>query len=164
MFQVFKTKIWKLNQALAKAKTRGGNGVKKVFAQWTSGKYSTYTFKIYYNELDYARLQNDNNDLKGQKRKLEDDLKEESCKKAKIEKKLKESVAKNQEITCKFQKKFKRLVQKLRGPTKNKTFSDYNKRHQSRVRRQLISDCETSLSFLGLHNFVATKVEIFNEN
>lgn len=113
MFQVFKTKIWKLNQALAKAKTRGGNGVKKVFAQWTSGKYSTYTFKIYYNELDYARLQNDNNDLKGQKRKLEDDLKEESCKKAKIEKKLKESVAKNQEITCKFQKKFKRLVQGL---------------------------------------------------
>ncbi|KAJ7391496.1 hypothetical protein OS493_018545 [Desmophyllum pertusum] len=69
--------------------------------------------KIYYNELDYARLQNDNNDLKGQKRKLEDDLKEESCKKAKIEKKLKESVAKNQEITCKFQKKFKRLVQGL---------------------------------------------------
>ena len=28
----------------------------------------------------------------------------------------------------------------------------------------MATDCETSLSFLGLHNFVATKVEIFNEN
>jgi hypothetical protein len=28
----------------------------------------------------------------------------------------------------------------------------------------MVSDCETSLAFLGLHNFVATKVEIFNEN
>lgn len=173
LLQMFRSKIYSLNQALAKAKTRGGNGVKKVFAQWTSGKYSTYTFKIFYNELNCARLQNDNIDLKGQKRKLEDDLKEERFKKAKIEKELKAALAKNQEITGKFQKKFKRLVQKLiklqqeqkpRGPAKKKSFSDYSKRHQSRIRKQMITDCETSLSFLGLHGFVATKVEIFNEN
>ena len=85
---------------------------------------------------------------------------------------MKEAVAKNKEINGKFQKKFKRLVQKLmklqkdkklRGPAKNKTFVDYSKRHQTRVRKQMVTDCETSLSFLGLNNFIATKVEIFNE-
>ena len=54
--------------------------------------------------------------------------------------------------------------QKSRGPTKGKTFSDYRERHQSRVRKQTVKDCETSLSFLGFHNFVATKLEILNEN
>lgn len=73
LVQEFKTKIWRLNQALAKAKTKGGNGLRKLFSQWTSGKYSTWSFKIYYNELDSVRLQNENNELKGQKRKLEDD-------------------------------------------------------------------------------------------
>ena len=111
--------------------------------------------------------------MKGQKRKLEDDLKEERCKKAKIEQKLQEAKAQNKEITGKFKQKFKRLVQKLmklqkeqkaRGPAKKKTFSDYSKRHQSRVRKQMVTDCETSLSFFGLHSFVATKIEIFNEN
>ena len=111
--------------------------------------------------------------MKGQKRKLEDDLKEERYKKAKIEEKLQEAKAYNKEITGKFKQKFKRLVQKLmklqkeqkvRGPAKKKTFSDYSKRHQSRVQKQMVTDCETSLSFLGLNSFVATKIEIFNEN
>ena len=123
--------------------------------------------------MDCVMLQNENNELRGQKRKLEDDLTVVRCKKAKVEQKLKEAVAKNKEITGKFQKKFKRLVQKLiklqkdkksRGPTKSKTFLDYSKKHQTRVRKQMVTYCETSLSFLGLHNFVATKVEIFNEN
>ena len=73
LVQEFKTKIWRLNQALAKAKTKEGNGLRKLFSQWTYGKYSTWSFKIYYNELDSVRLQNENNELKGQKRKLEDD-------------------------------------------------------------------------------------------
>ena len=172
LIQEFKTKIWRLNQALAKAKTKGGNGVKKLFSQWTKGKFSTWNFKIYYNEMDCVMLQNENSELRGQKRKLEDDITEERCKKAKIEQKLKEAVAKNKEITGKFQKKVKGLVQKLtkvqkdkksRGPAKSKTFVDYSKRHQTRVRKQMVTDCETSLSFLGLHNFVATKVEVFNE-
>ena len=63
LVQEFKTKIWRLNQALAKAKTKGGNGLRKLFSQWTYGKYSTWLFKIYYNELDSVRLQNENNEL-----------------------------------------------------------------------------------------------------
>lgn len=73
LVQEFKTKIWRLNQALAKVKTKGGNGLRKLFSQWTYGKYSTWSFKIYYNELESVRLQNENSELKGQKRKLEDD-------------------------------------------------------------------------------------------
>ena len=59
LVQEFKTKIWRLNQALAKAKTKGGNGLRKLFSQWTYGKYSTWSFKIYYNELESVRLQNE---------------------------------------------------------------------------------------------------------
>ena len=113
LVQEFKTKIWRLNQALAKAKTKGGNGLKKLFSQWTNGKYSTWSFKIYYYELENVRLQNENNELKGQKRKLEDDYEEERCKKSKLEEKLKEEKARNKEITGKFQKKLKRLIKKL---------------------------------------------------
>ena len=113
LVQEFKTKIWRLNQALAKAKTKGGNGLKKLFSQWTNGKYSTWSLKIYYYELENVRLQNENNELKGQKRKLEDDYEEERCKKSKLEEKLKEEKARNKEITGKFQKKFKRVIKKL---------------------------------------------------
>ena len=74
-----------------KAKTQVGNRFKRFFSQWTSSKYSMWSFKIYYNELDSARLQNENNELRGQKRKLEDDLKEERCKIGKIGEKLKGS-------------------------------------------------------------------------
>ena len=28
----------------------------------------------------------------------------------------------------------------------------------------MVDDCEASLAFLGLHNFIATKVEVYNEN
>ena len=72
-----------------------GNGVKKLFSKWTKGKFSTWNFKIYYYEMDCVMLQNENNELRGQKRKLEDDLTEERCKKAKIEQKMKEAVVKN---------------------------------------------------------------------
>ena len=74
LIQEFKTKIWRLNHALAKAKNMGDNGVRKVFSQWTNGKFSTLSFKIYYNGMGCVRLQNENNDLRGQKIKLEDDL------------------------------------------------------------------------------------------
>lgn len=53
-------------------------------------------------------LQNENDELRGHKRKLEDYITEKRCKKAKIEQKLmKETVAKSKEITGKFHKKSK---------------------------------------------------------
>ena len=44
--------------------------MRKVFSQWTNGKFSTWSFKIYYNGMGCVRLQNENNDLRGQKIKL----------------------------------------------------------------------------------------------
>ena len=64
---MFISKIYSLNEALAKSKTRGGNGVKRVFAQWTKKtirQYSANSFKIYYNELNCEKLQSENSDLK----------------------------------------------------------------------------------------------------
>ena len=70
LVQEFKTKIWRLNQALAKAKTKGGNGLRKLFSQWTYGKYSTWSFKIYYNELESVRLQNETVNWRDRKESL----------------------------------------------------------------------------------------------
>ena len=52
--------------------------------------------KIYYHELEAERLQQENNCLRAEKKKLENDLDQLECKKAKIQDKLKEAVAKNQ--------------------------------------------------------------------
>ena len=51
-----------------------------------------------------------------------------------------------------------------RGPAKRKTFQQYTRHHQARVKKQLKEQCHTTLSFLGLYSYVATKVEVFNED
>ena len=51
-----------------------------------------------------------------------------------------------------------------RGPAKKKYFQHYTRQHQARVKKQLKEQCHTTLSFLGLYNYVATKVEVFNED
>ena len=50
----------------------------------------------------------------------------------------------------------------LRGPQKNKSFSEYTQRHQSRIKTQLKDRCYSTLRFMGEYDFIATKVEIFN--
>lgn len=159
---------------MAKAVCKGGGSVKRLLQRWEKGRYATWNFKIYYNELEAERLKEENCILRVEKRKLEHKMNIIETKKAKIETKLKEAVEKNRKTRRESKKKFKKLTQKLirqqrrqstRGSSKSKTrFSDYSKRHQLRIRRQMVQDCEVSLAFLGLHNYVATKVEVFNEN
>lgn len=131
ILQAFKTKIWRLKEAMVKATANGGGPVRRLLARWTTGRYSTWSFKIYYSELEPERLKQDISKLKAEKRKLQDDLDVVRCKKAKIQDKLKEAVAKNQEMNGKFKKKFKQLTQKLirqqrrkisRGSTNQKYF------------------------------------------
>ena len=70
----------------------------------------------------------------------------------------------------KYKKKFKALAHKIakmqkkgkRGPDKKKKFTDYSRQHQSRLRQQMKENCQATLSFLGLYDFIATKVEVFN--
>ncbi|KAK2551045.1 hypothetical protein P5673_028102, partial [Acropora cervicornis] len=38
------------------------------------------------------------------------------------------------------------------------------RQHQVRVKKRWKEQCHTTLSFLGLYNYVATKVEVFNED
>ena len=56
------------------------------------------------------------------------------------------------------------LEKKSRGPAKKKSFRQYTRQHQARVKKQLKEQCHTTLSFLGLYNYVATKVDVFNED
>lgn len=172
LIQQFKTKIWRLNETMVKAKRSGGKGFKSLMSKWTSGRYSTWKFKIYYSELELDKVKQLNGTLVEQNRQLAGDLGEERLKNATIENKLKQAIATNQATTGDLKKKFKRLALKFlkqqrgqtsRGPSKKKKYSEYSRRHQSRVKKQMVTDCETSLSFLGLNNFIATKVEVFNE-
>lgn len=41
-------------------------------------------------------------------------------------------------------------------------FDEYSKQHQSRIKMQLKEDCQNTLTFRGLYNFMATKVEVFS--
>ena len=75
-----------------------------------------------------------------------------------------------------YKRRFKRLAKKVtamnsgkntRGPAKKKSFgqyTEYTRQHQTRVKRQLKEECHATLSFLGLYDYVATKIEVYNED
>lgn len=60
-------------------------------------------------------------------------------------------------------KKVIRSAKKGRGPKKRKSCV-YSKRHQTRVKNQLKEKSQSTLAFLGLHNFIATKTEVLNSD
>ena len=51
-----------------------------------------------------------------------------------------------------------------RAPAKHKTFQQYTRQHQARVKKRWKEQCHATLSFLGLYNYVATKAEVFYED
>ncbi|CAH3031048.1 unnamed protein product [Pocillopora meandrina] len=51
----------------------------------------------------------------------------------------------------------------LRGPQKNKSFSEYAQRHQFRIKTQLKDRCYSTLSFMGEYDFIATKENAMSE-
>lgn len=161
-----KSKLWRMEKAVERAK--GGKSKKELYKKWANGTLSVWKLKIYYSEVENIVTKKLNDKLIGEKRKLEDKVEEMSTKIAKLESKAEKSS--NSIQHCK--NKFKRMSQKLikiqrqqtgtRGPDRHKSFSDYAKRHQKRIRAQLTTDCETGLSFLGTFDFVATEVKVFN--
>lgn len=163
----FRTKMNRMENAKGKAKG-GGRQMKLLIEKWSHGKYSIWKLKIYCSEVDNIVTKAENNKLRSEKRKLEDELEQISVKVAKLERKVGTASNSAQSYKKKFQKlshkliKMQRKQSASRGPDKRKAFNDYTKRHQERIRRQLSSDCEKSLSFLGLHDFVATEVNVFN--
>ena len=166
---VFRKKISLLHSAFKKASRSGGKTMKKIIDSW---KAKNYSFKIFYHELQNTSLIEENQQLRGQKRKAELDLAAEQTKRLKIEQRLQDVIRDSENRKKQYKEKFRRLVKKAarmhkkgqRGPNKSKKFSDYTKQHQARIRRGFKEDCHSALSFLGLYDFIATKVEIFNND
>ena len=168
ILSLFGSKISKLKLAYKQASRKGGRQVLKLVNAW---KDSTFKISIHYEETDVGGLKKENLELTGEKRKLEDALEAESVKRAKVESDIKiltETTAKNK---LKYKGKFKQLVkkiaklqcnQKTRGPDKKKSFNEYTRQHQARVKKQLKDQCETVLSFLGQYEFAPSHIELCN--
>lgn len=144
---MFRAKLSRMKKAKGKAH-RGGRQLKVLKEQIEHADNSIWKFKIYYIEVDNILTKTENEKLKGEKRKLEDELEKTNHKIARLEEKVDKAEKSTQAGT--------------RGPDQNKNFCDYTKRHQERIRGLLKSDCENSLTFLGIHDFVATEVKVFN--
>ena len=166
---VFKKKVSLLRSAIKIAARRSGVYIKKLKAKWQK---ETYSFKIFYHEIEVCQLHQVNRELRGQKRKLESSLADEQAKRLKVEEKLEQVVNKAEKKENYYKKKFKVLARKItkmqkdrkRGPDKRKKFTEYSKPHQSRLRQQMKENCQATLSFLGLYDFIATKVEVYNSD
>lgn len=166
---VFKKKIYTLFSAFNRAKRAGGKSLTKLMNVWDVGP--KYKFTIYYNELDVVNVAQENRQLKGENRKLENDLQEESNKRMHTEEELNATRALLVSNQKKYKQKFKQLVNKVarlstkkkcRGPDKKKSFSEYSSKQQSRIRNQLKEQCQTTLSFFGQYDIIPSKIELFN--
>ena len=120
---------------------RGGKCVKQLINKWKS---TSYSFKIFYHELKTSALVEENQELRGEKRKAEEDLAAEQAKRLKIEQKL-ENVIKDSEKSKKYYRgKFRALAKKVarmqnkgkRGPNKQTKFSEFTKQHQARIKKR----------------------------
>ena len=49
----------------------------------------------------------------------------------------------------------------MTGPSKTK-ISEFSRKHKKRIHDQFVTDCQSTLSFSDIYDFVATKVEIYN--
>lgn len=115
-----------------------------------------------------VQLKNENTKLRGEKRVLEESLVQEKAQRLQVDKKAQEALEKAEKKRAFYKKKFVQLAKKVikngkkgRGLS-NKKFHDYSKHHQKRIKNQLKEECQTTLSFLGLYNFIATKIEVLN--
>ena len=86
---VFRKKISLLHSAFKKASRSGGKNIKKLTDSW---KAKNYSFKIFYHELQNYSLIEENQQLRGQKRKAEQELATEQAKRLKLEQKLEDVI------------------------------------------------------------------------
>ncbi len=151
---------------MKKAGSLGGRQIRKLLDAW---RKSSYSFKIYYHELDAKKVATENQVLRSNKRKLEHDLADEEAKRLKVEQKLERVLNRTKSDKKYYKRKFKALakrVAKIQGNqcVAKKKFSNYTTRHKSTIRNNMKQDCQATLSFLGVHNFIATKVEVYNSD
>ena len=168
---VFKKKISTLHTAFKRASKSGGNALKKLVNGWKNGQ--KYRFKVFYNEVDVLQLKSECDQLRGEKRALEESVTKQTAKRICLEDKLQSTLEKAGKREEANKKRFKRLAKKVaemnfekrsRGPAKKKSFRKYTRQHQACVKNQLKEQCHATLSFLGRYDYVATKVEVYNED
>ena len=171
ILNVFEKKINTLLTKAKQANKRGGRHAKTFIESLKNGK--SYSLKIFYNEISGLNMKQEYDCIKEEKRKLENDLTLETTKRLCVEEKLKVALDKNKRQKDYYKRKFKQLAlsacrskngkgNKGRGLDKNKTFEDYTKRHQNSILQNAKEECQAALSFLGLYDHIATKVEVLN--
>ena len=99
---------------------------------------------------------------------------QETAKRLNVEERLNTALKKAETKGTFYEKRFKNLVKKVareqmkkkgRGPAKDeRRFGHYSKKQQKRIKEHLKGQFTATLAFLGLHDFVATKVEVFNRD
>ena len=92
----FRKKIWPLKSKVDSMRKKGGASVRRLLDKWKS---TTYAFTVYYQKLDKAALLQENKELRGQKRILEENAVTEVAKRLKVEEKLRQALAKSAVFT-----------------------------------------------------------------
>ena len=142
ILNVFKKKISILHTAFKRASKSGGKALKKLVNGWKFGP--NYKLKVFYNEVDVLKLKGDCDRLRGEKRALEECVTEQAAKRICLEEKLKTALEKSQKKDEESKTRFKRLAKKVadmclekrsRGPAKKKSFRQYTRQHQARVKK-----------------------------
>ena len=147
IINVFKKKISLLRSQIKKAGQRSGLYLKRLKGKW---KKEHYSFKIFYNEIDVCQLQQQNEEIRGQKRKLENLGIDEQAKRLKVEQKREEVLKKGEKTKKFYLKKFRVLARKVSylqkgkgGPEKKKKFTDYSQRTNCQTpRERTTAECE----------------------
>jgi len=143
IINAFRKKIWLLKSDVDSMRKKGGANVRRLLDKWKS---TTYAFTVYYQELDKAALLQENTELRGQRRILEENTVNEVAKRLRVEEKLQQALAKSEKSNGFYKRRFKDLARKvarmnkkkLRGPQKKKSFGEHTRRHQSRISKCLI--------------------------
>ena len=107
IINVFRKTFGLLNAHIKRERKKcGGSGDKRLLGKWRD---QTYKVKIFYHEIDNYLIEKENQDLREQKRTLEESLEEETTKRQKLEKKLYKA-----ERSCSYlRRRFQSLVKKV---------------------------------------------------
>ena len=143
-------------------KAQGGVQARVLEQKLRSGK--PYELKVLVSETNKMKLLNKNQELMLVKRKYEEDLLMIETKNRKLEEDLSKANASSHYWNHHFKTVVKRCMQaqrqkKLRG---KRSFGDYSEHSKYRIKQELKTECQSALSFIGLHDLIATKVEYFD--
>lgn len=99
-----------LTDRAKKASRSGGKSIEKLKRDWKS---TNYEFKIFYHEFSNINLVEENQTLRKDKRKAEQDMTAEQVKRMKLDETLKNVIAREEKTKTYYKEKFKSLVKRV---------------------------------------------------